>query len=234
MATRINKFIANNTSISRRKADEMISQGAISVNGQKTKEMGTMIDEDNDKVTINGKPVVAKQEKIYIALNKPAGFVTTRNDELNRPTVMDLIPKGKNLKPVGRLDKDTEGLLILTNDGDLIHKFTHPKFHCEKEYKAHVTGVLTDPEKAKLENGVVIEGRKTAKAFIQILKRSEHATDLKITIYEGRKRQIRKMFAEINHPVKYLQRIRIGKIKLGFLKKGEFCVLNKKELIDAF
>lgn len=193
-----------------------------------------MIDEVNDKVTINGKPVVAKQEKIYIALNKPPGFVTTREDELNRPTVMDLIPKGKNLKPVGRLDKDTEGLLILTNDGDLIHNFTHPKFHCEKEYKVHVTGVLTDAEKARLENGVVIEGRKTARAQIQILKRSQTATDLKITIYEGRKRQIRKMFAEINHPVKYLQRVRIGKIKLGFLKKGEFRVLNKKELIDAF
>ncbi len=234
MATRLNKFISQNTVISRRKADEMISKGEIKINNKVVKELGTMVDEEKDQVIIQGKPLIIKKEKIYIALNKPAGYISTREDELNRKTVMDLVPKNKNLKPVGRLDKETEGLLIMTNDGDLIYKYTHPKFHCEKEYKVMVRGELNERNKEKLERGVMIEGKKTAPCRIQILKSAETGTELKITIYEGRKRQIRKMFAEISHPVKYLQRIRIGKITLGFLKKGEFRLLNKNELVDAF
>lgn len=212
----------------------MISKGEIKINNKVVKELGTMVDEEKDQVIIQGKPLIIKKEKIYIALNKPAGYISTREDELNRKTVMDLVPKNKNLKPVGRLDKETEGLLIMTNDGDLIYKYTHPKFHCEKEYKVMVRGELNDRNKEKLERGVMIEGKKTAPCRIQILKSSENGTELKITIYEGRKRQIRKMFAEISHPVKYLQRVRIGKITLGFLKKGEFRLLNKNELVDAF
>lgn len=234
MSTRLNKFIANNTDISRRKADEMISKGEIKINNKLVEELGTMVDEEKDRITVNGRPLIINRDKIYIALNKPAGYITTRDDEMQRKTVMDLVPKNKNLKPVGRLDKETEGLLILTNDGNLIYKYTHPKFHCEKEYKVLVKGELNTRNKEKLERGVVIEGKKTAPCRIQISKSSETATELKITIYEGRKRQIRKMFAEISHPVKYLQRIRIGKINLGFLKKGEFRLLNKNELVDAF
>ena len=143
---------------------------------------------------------------------------------------MELIPKGKNLKPVGRLDKDSEGLLLISNDGEFINKFTHPKFECEKEYFLIVKGELSTENKEKLEKGVKIDGRKTAPAQIKILKLAEGQTNLKIIIHEGRNRQIRKMFAQIDMPVKYLQRIRIGNIKLKSLKTGSHRVLTNQEL----
>jgi len=231
---RINKFIALNSEFSRRKADELIKKETVFLNGHILKELGKDIDPENDKITIeaNGKKIQIinkKYQHIYLALNKPIGFITTRKDEHGRKTVMDLIPKNQNLKPVGRLDVDTEGLLILTNDGEYINKHTHPKFECEKEYFCKITGLLTDDEKQKLQNGIIIDNKKTSKAKILIISRNKTETTLKIIIHEGRNRQIRKMFAFINLPVKYLQRIRIGEVPLGKLPIGHYRLLTPEE-----
>lgn len=227
---RINKFIASSTSFSRRKADELIMQGKIFLNGKRVQNLGINIDPLKDIIKISEKNINPKNKNIYLALNKPAGYVSTRSDELNRQTVMDLIPKNMNLKPVGRLDLETEGLLLFSNDGEFINRFTHPKFECEKEYFVKIKGELTMAEKQKLESGIILDSKQTSKAKIVIIKSSEKETFLRIVIHEGRKRQIRKMFDYISHPVKYLQRIRIGKIQLGQLEKGKFRTLTQKEI----
>lgn len=227
---RINKFIASSTSFSRRKADELIMQGKIFLNGKRVQNLGIDIDPIKDIIKISEKNINPKNKNIYLALNKPAGYVSTRSDELNRQTVMDLIPKNMNLKPAGRLDLETEGLLLFSNDGEFINRFTHPKFECEKEYFVKIKGELTMAEKQKLESGIILNSKQTSKAKIIIIKSSEKETFLRIIIHEGRKRQIRKMFDYISHPVKYLQRIRIGKIQLGQLEKGKFRTLTQKEI----
>lgn len=235
---RINKFIALNSPISRRKADELIKKGEVYLNGEKVIKLGIQIIPEKDKIQIIGNTnltiqqniIQQKENKTYLALNKPTNYITTRNDEFNRKTVMELVPKDQNLKPIGRLDMDTEGLLLFSNDGDFINRCTHPRFECEKEYFAVITGKLDIKEKKQLESGIEIENRLTAKAKIKILKNSKKETFLTMTIHEGRNRQIRKMFDHINHPVKYLQRIRIGKIKLGTLELGKYRLLTKKEI----
>ncbi len=227
---RINKFISLNSAYSRRKADQLIKDGKVKINGETLKQLGVNIDVEKDSVEIDAKKIKIQSEKIYIALNKPAGYISTRSDELNRKTVMELLPKIDNLKPVGRLDKETEGLLIFTNDGELINQLTHPRFECDKEYYLEVKGELTDEKKEKLEKGITIENKKTKKAKIKILKKTKEKTIVIITIQEGRKRQIRKMFDYVKLPVKYLKRIRIGKLKLDSLKKGEYKFLNKKDI----
>lgn len=227
---RINRFIAANTEFSRRKADKLIKEGDVLLNGKLIKTLGIKIDPSKDKIKIDGKLITVKEEKIYLALNKPQGFISTRSDEFDRKTVMILIPKGKNLKPVGRLDKDTEGLLLFSNDGEFINRYTHPKFECEKEYEVLIKGKLDNDKKEKLESGLMIDKKKTSKAKITIKQQSEKETFLRMTIHEGRKRQIRKMFDQIDHPVKYLRRIRIGKIILGDLKKGKYRVLHNHEI----
>lgn len=227
---RINKFIANNSQISRRKADELILEGKVFVNGEKVQTPGIEIDPETDKVKIDNETIELNEEKIYLALNKPAGYISTRKDEQDRKTIMELVPEGKNLKPVGRLDKDTEGLIILSNDGEFINKLTHPKFECEKEYYTIIKGPLTSEEKRTLEDGIMIEGIRTSNSKIHIIKEYEKQTVLTIIIHEGRNRQIRKMFASVNHDVKYLQRIRIDKIKLGTLAKGQYRILTNNEI----
>jgi pseudouridine synthase len=231
---RINKFIAAYSSFSRRKADELIQQGWVSVNNKQVQTLGIDIDPEKDIVKIDNK-IISPQpvsKKIYLALYKPAGYLTTRSDEFDRKTVMDLLPKIPNLKPVGRLDYATEGLILISNDGEFINRNTHPRYECEKEYQAIINGPLTASGKQKMERGIIIEGKKTAPSKIIIEKISENETVLRITIHEGRNRQIRKMFDSLNHTVKYLKRIRIGNIVLGNLKKGTCRPLTKHE-IDA-
>ncbi|MBD3330991.1 pseudouridine synthase [Candidatus Peregrinibacteria bacterium] len=229
---RINKFIAASSKYSRRKADELILEGRVKVNNKTTKTLGIDIDPQVDKVKINNKELKGNIEYVYFLLNKPAGFVCTRSDELGRKTIMDLLPPIKNLKPAGRLDKDTEGLIILSNDGNFINRITHPKFECQKKYYAKITSELTNKNKKSLEKGVKIERRITSPSKIKILKSSPKETELHITIHEGRKRQIRKMFALIGHTVKYLQRIKIGNLSDNCLKKGKFRPLSPKEIYD--
>lgn len=233
---RINKYIAQNTEYSRRKADELILQQKVFLNNEKIISHATLIDPEKDKIEIKleKKNIIispnSSANKIYLALNKPAGYITTRSDEQNRKTVMELIPTNQNLKPVGRLDKDTEGLLLFSNDGDFINKQTHPKFECEKEYYAEVKGNLSDREKVKLENGIKIDNILTAPAQINIISRVQDSTIVRIIIHEGRNRQIRKMFDQLGHPVKYLKRIRIGKVFLDSLKTGNYRYLKKEEI----
>lgn len=218
---RLNKFISENSEYSRRKADELIKKGRIFINGKKAT-LGTQV-EAGDKVT---GVEIKKQEVLYFALNKPAGYISTRNDELGRKTIMELLPKIPNLKPVGRLDKDTEGLILVSNDGYFINALTHPKYECEKEYYVEYEGTFTEQDKRKIERGIFIEGKVTAPAKIS----HQEESSLRITIHEGRKRQIRNMFASLSHPVKYLKRLRIGSIKLNSLAKGAHRKLTKSEL----
>lgn len=229
---RINKYIATNTSFSRRKADQLIEEGQVFLNGKKLTKLGSTIDPEKDTITIKNKKITPKSsiKKIYLALNKPEGYITTRSDELNRPTIMNLIPKNQNLKPVGRLDKNTEGLILLSNDGDFIHKLTHPKFECQKEYFIKIEGRLNEENQKKLESGIKIDQKITAPSKIKIINKSQKETILTITIHEGRNRQIRKMFASIKQPVKYLRRIRIGKIQLGNLQVGQYRPLTPQEI----
>lgn len=227
--SRINKFIAERSEYSRRKGDELVQQGLVFINGKKVSNPGQLVDPEKDQVTIGNK-TLKSPEKIYIALNKPKNFVTTLKDEGGKAIIISLVPKNKNLKPVGRLDKDSEGLIFLTNDGEFIYKLTHPKFQCEKEYHIECEGLLTKEKASQLEKGIILEGKKTAPAKIQIIKATKDQTTAKITIHEGRNRQVRKMFAQIGHPVKYLQRIRIGKVKLGNLKLGKYRYLTQAEI----
>ena len=229
---RLNKFISSHSKYSRRKADELIEERQVTING-KTAELGTKVDPENDSVKVKGTLVQQTKTRVYYALHKPKGYITTRNDEHDRKTVMELMPDIENLKPVGRLDMDTEGLLLLSNDGEFINRITHPKYECEKEYFVIIKGKLTDIEQKNLQDGVRIDGKKTSPAKIYIVKEDESTTTLTMKIHEGRNRQIRKMFAQVKHYVKYLQRISIGKIKLGHLKKGAYRKLTQKEA-DAY
>ncbi|MFC1600357.1 pseudouridine synthase [Patescibacteria group bacterium] len=217
---RIQRFIALNSAYSRRTAEKLIDEGSVKLNGKIVTEQGVKV-EPGDSVKVNNKLIQAAKETVTIMLNKPAGYVTTKKDELDRKTVMDLIPY-KDLVPVGRLDKDTEGLLLFTNDGDLAYNLTHPKFEHEKEYEVRLRDPLSIEDKEKLEQGVRFDGRRTAPSRITKLKGKE----CNITIHEGRKRQIRRMFEVVGNKVIYLKRIRIGKVKLGNLQKGNFKIIN--------
>ncbi|MFA6917589.1 MAG: pseudouridine synthase [Candidatus Gracilibacteria bacterium] len=227
---RINKFIASYSSFSRRKADELILTGRVQVNNKQVKTLGIDIDQEKDTVKIDNKTITPNEKKIYLALHKPARYLTTRQDEFGRKTIMELLPDIENLKPVGRLDYETEGLLLISNDGEFINTHTHPRYECEKEYLATLEGPLTAQEKQKLESGIMIEDKKTYPAKIVILSQSNDETFLRITIHEGRNRQIRKMFDSLNRHVKYLKRIRIGEINLGDLKKGAYRPLTTREI----
>lgn len=229
---RINKFIASFSQYSRRKADELIKSGQVFLNGEKVTQLGIEINPKGDQIKIGGEVLQQSTEKIYLVLNKPQNYVTTRSDEHGRATVMELVPKIKNLKPIGRLDRETEGLLLFSNDGDFINLITHPSFSCEKEYYAKINGQLSPEEKTELEKGITIDNKKTSPAKIHIIKSSDHETHLKIAIREGRNRQIRKMFASIHHPVKYLERIRIGAVTIKSLPKGGFRHLTSREIND--
>lgn len=227
---RINKFISQNTGYSRRKADELIQEGRVFINGKNTATLGLDINPDKDIVRIDSKKIEIERERIYLALNKPRGYITTRCDDFGRKTVMILVPKIPNLKPVGRLDYETEGLLLFSNDGEFINRHTHPHYECEKEYQVIIEGQLSSENKLKLEKGIIIDGKKTAGTKMRILRKSQTETELTTIIHEGRNRQVRKMFAYVKHPVKYLKRIRIGNVSLGLLKKGAYRKLTLKEI----
>jgi 23S rRNA pseudouridine2605 synthase len=233
-AERLHKRIAASGIASRRKAEELIREGRVEVNGEVVREMGIKVGPD-DVVTLDGEPLgVAKS--YTLVMNKPVGYVTTLSDPQGRPTVKRLLPDvGVMLKPVGRLDMDSEGLLIFTNDGDLAQRLTHPKFGIEKEYLVTVEGSPDERALDKLRKGVWIsEGGKTNPAKVQVVHadKAGKTASLRITIHEGRKRQIRLMCEAVGHPVKTLRRVRIGPLLLRHMAPGECRMLGKKE-IDA-
>ena len=228
---RLQKYIAEAQIASRRKAEEMILDGRVSVNGKIITELGTKVESDSDVVTVDGKEIHICEKLVYIMLNKPEGCVTTVKDQFNRKSVMDYVSDVKErIYPVGRLDYDTSGLLIMTNDGEMTYRLTHPKHNVDKTYIAHVDRKPDERDMEKFTKGIVIDGRKTAEAEIKIIKEGK-LTELEIKIREGRNRQVRKMCAAINCNVVKLKRIATGKLELGELEKGKYRYLDDKEIV---
>lgn len=230
---RINKYIASCGIASRRKAEEIILQERVKVNGNIVKDLSFKIDEENDLVEIDNEKINMKKENIYIVLNKPEGYITTVKDQFDRPSVVDLLTDIKErIYPIGRLDYETSGLLILTNDGDLTYKLTHPKHEVAKVYIARVKGIPSYEEITNFENGLYIEDYKTSPAKIKILEKNEEKnySICQIQIHEGRNRQVRKMCKAINHPVQRLKRVAMGKITLKGTEVGKYRHLTNEEI----
>lgn len=228
---RLQKYLAHAGIGSRRSCEELIVQGKVKVNGQVITTLGTKIDPHKDIVQINGKRVQKKDKKVYILLNKPAGYVTTSKDPQGRPTVLDLIKeRDTRIYPVGRLDFETEGLLLLTNDGELAYRLTHPKYRVKKVYHVLVKGVPKEKSLQQLRKGILLEDGMTQPAEVKVLKSENNSTLLELTIHEGKKRQVRRMCEAINHPVINLKRIKIGFLTLGSLPKGKYRELSVHEI----
>ena len=227
---RLQKFMADCGVASRRKSEELIQSGKVKVNGRPAK-IGDKINPKTDLVTVGGKKISVNGENIYIMLNKPRGYVTTVSDELGRKTVMDLV---KNIKtriyPVGRLDKDSEGLLLLTNDGEFANALTHPSHNFPKTYRVTIRPGVDDETLVRLRSGVVIDGRKTAPCDVTVITEEENRTVLEFVIKEGRNRQIRKMCEACSLEVARLRRISEGSLKLGMLQTGKYRELTEAEV----
>lgn len=206
---------------SRRASEELVAEKKVLINGH-TAKIGDIVDPEHDEIRVGGKVIKPPTEHLYYLLSKPRQVVSTVRDPEGRRTVTSLIPNSTHLYPVGRLDYDSEGLMLLTNDGDLAHHLTHPSFEIEKTYRVLVKGVMPDKAAGYLEAGVTIEGKKTAPAKVTIVERQEHNTWFDITIHEGRNRQIRKMCEAVGYPVLRLIRTRLGEWELGDLKPGEY------------
>ena len=227
---RINKYIAGSGVCSRRKADELIANGNVKVNGAVLKEPGYDVKE-GDVVSVNGTVIEGQEKSVYYLLNKPIGYVTTAKDEQDRATVLDLVADiPERVFPVGRLDMNTSGALILTNDGKVSYRISHPKHEVFKTYRALVSGVISKEKIWKLRNGVDIGGYITKPARVTIIGENKNSTLLEISISEGRNRQVRKMCKAVGNPVQELQRISIGEIRLGRLKEGSFRKLTPAEI----
>jgi 23S rRNA pseudouridine2605 synthase len=218
---------------SRRKSEELITAGKVKVNGQVVTVLGTKIDPSKDKVGIGKNAIEPASEKYYFLLYKPTNTVTTTQDENDRPTVLSLLPKElqkKHLYPVGRLDMDTSGLLLLTNDGELTYQLTHPKHGVHKVYEARVEGVPTPREMWRFRDGLQVAHRRTAPAQIEIINQQKDQSLLRITLHEGRNHQVKRMCLAINHPVLSLKRVEFAGLNLGTLAAGEGRELNTKEV----
>ena len=230
MSMRLNKFLSSCGIASRRKCDEIILSGVVSVNGKVIKELGVSINEKKDKVFYEGKELFLPSSFVYIELNKPKGYACTANDEKGRKTIYDLVKTDERLFSIGRLDYDTEGLIILTNDGDFANKVAHPKYAIDKEYHVTIEGDIKESELAVLRKGVVIDGERMPSAKVEFLSSDDKFTKLSVVINEGMNRQVRRMFEAIGKSIRLLKRVRIGKVKLGGVKRGDFRDLTDEEL----
>lgn len=232
---RLQKYLAGCGVASRRKAEEIISQGRITVDGQVVTAMGVQIDPSRQEIRLDGKLVTPQKDLLYILLNKPPGYVTTLSDPQGRPIVTSLLHGiSARLFPVGRLDLDTEGALLLTNDGEMAQKIQHPSYEITKTYEAQVLGHPSLQKIRQLEQGIVLEGKKTAPAKLLILATEPATTRIRITIHEGRKRQVKKMFQAIGHPVFHLKRIAYGSLFLEGLLPGKYRFLTPEDLKKIF
>ncbi|MBQ9513459.1 MAG: rRNA pseudouridine synthase [Clostridia bacterium] len=227
---RINKFISESGVASRRKADELIVNGSVLINGKKAK-LGDDVDINNDHVVVEGKTISVIKKYDYYIMNKPKGYISSVKDDKGRKTVMDLLPPNiKRLFPVGRLDYDSEGLLILTNDGELTYKLTHPKNEIPKTYLVKTEKPVSNEDLIKLRSGVIIDGVRTKKSNIKLIETTKAGSKLHITITEGRNRQVRKMFEAVNNCVDFLKRIKIGELTVSGLNRGEVRALTDFEI----
>lgn len=227
---RLNKFLSNSGVASRRKSDDLIAAGKVTVNGKVVTELGTIIQEKKDKIMVDGKEVSLPSAFVYIKLNKPKGYACSAADEKGRKTIYDLINCEERLFSVGRLDYDTEGLILLTNDGDFANTVMHPRNGIEKEYRLSIEGEVKESELAVLRKGVVVDGVRMPSARIKWLSYENHVTKLSVVIDEGQNRQIRRMFEAIGRDIKLLKRVSIGGVKLGGLSRGEYKDLTDDEL----
>ena len=228
---RLNKYIAQSGLCSRRKADELIESGVVKVNSKIITELGFSVS-SKDKVTVNNKPL-QKKSFVYIKYYKPAGYITTKSDEKGRKTIYDILPEEvKDLKPVGRLDKDSTGLLIMTNDGDFINKMTHPSVKIPKVYRVTAEGKMNQQHLLQMAKGIEIEEGKIAYADSMIIDFEGKNTVLQIVLYQGMNRQIRKMLDSLGFPVISLKRISHGTINIQGLKKGQFKYIKPREISD--
>ncbi len=227
---RLQKHLADCGVASRRKAEELIENGKVKVNGH-IAHLGDKVDPKRDKVSVRGKTVVAVREKVYIMLHKPRGYVTTVNDELGRKCVMELVKDvGMRIFPVGRLDRDSEGLLIMTNDGAFANNLTHPSKHVNKTYRVTVEGEVNDEKLLNLRKGIELDGRKTLPCDAFVIERRADRTVLNFIIKEGRNRQIRRMCEAVGLNVLRLKRTEIAGVKLGMLPQGKWRPLNEREM----
>ncbi len=235
MEERLQKILARSGVASRRTAEQFIKEGKVAVDGHIVTEMGYRVDPEKHHITFEGKPLPATEDKIYILLNKPKGYVSTLRDPQGRPIVSTLLTGiSARLFPVGRLDLDTEGALIMTNDGELANKIIHPRHEVNKTYVAKVKGHPSRENLTRLEEGIELEGNKTWPARIKVLKKLSSTVVVEITIHEGKKRQVRKMFAAIGHPVLELKRTAYGHLRLGKLAPGEYRFLAPKDIKKIF
>jgi 23S rRNA pseudouridine2605 synthase len=231
MEERLQKVMAELGVASRRKCEELILQGKVKVNGQMITELGSKVDKQNTVIEVEGMIITKSADKVYVLLNKPIGYITSAHDQFNRPTVLDLVSEiGERIYPVGRLDYDTEGLIILTNDGDLTYRITHPSHKVTKTYTARVRGKVPNSAVNDFKKGLIIEDYRTAPAKLEILEYIDDETIVNITIHEGKNRQVRKMCDAIGHKVLKLKRVSIGALKLGDLKTGHWRHLSSDEI----
>ncbi len=231
MWIRLNKFLSQAGVASRREADRMIVQGRIKVNGKIVDQLGYKIDGEKHRVEVDGRRIRREEGYVYLMLNKPRGFLVTLKDPFQRPTILQLLPSlKKRVFPVGRLDYDSEGLLVLTNDGELASRLAHPRYEVSKTYLVKVKGEPEPSTLAKLEKGIYLDGKKTASAKITQLVPSQRKTLLQVEVHEGRKREIRRLFQAVDLPVVELKRIAFASLSLGKLKKGQWRFLTPKEI----
>lgn len=228
---RLHKVMARAGIASRRKCEQYIMEGRVKVNGDTVRTLGAKVDLSVDQIEVDGKPVAFSKHSVYIAINKPSGYLTTVKDPFNRPIVFDLLDLPRaGLFPVGRLDKDSEGILLLTNDGDLAYRLTHPRFSVEKTYLVEVRGYPEESIFKCLQRGIILEDGLTAPAQVKLIERGKDRSIIEIAIREGRKRQVRRMFEKVGHPVTNLRRISIGPLELGDLTAGHYRMLSPSEV----
>lgn len=227
---RLQKYLASCGIASRRKSEELIAQGRVRVNG-KVAQIGDKINPRKDDVVVSGKKVVKSKKYVYILLHKPRGFITTMSDEMGRKCVAELVSDVKErVFPVGRLDRDSEGMLLMTNDGEFANAMTHPTRHVPKRYRVTVRPDITDEQITSLTTGMMIDGRMTAPTDVKVVTKEEGRVVLEIVLYEGRNRQIRKMCEQLGLEVARLKRTAIGSIKLGMLPQGKYRFLTEDEV----
>jgi len=226
---RLQKVMAHAGVASRRKCEQMIAAGRVQVNGETVTEMGSKVDPDRDHIHVDGKPITVRQQHTYLMLNKPVGCISTVRDPKGRATVMDLVHTDARLYPVGRLDMLSEGLLLLTDDGPLTQRLTHPSYEHEKQYRVWVDGTPSRRALQRLREGIELEDGFTRPAKVRLMRRESGGAWLRFVIHEGRNRQLRRMCRAVGHPVRRVIRVRVGPLTLGDLQPGKYRRLTRKE-----